>query len=75
MVYPEGLYPPGVSPFPQRKLPYDQRVTTFEEVEHGLTPEDAVNEALRCIRCDLWRLQGVPSVWPNKRAVPGVEAN
>ncbi len=75
MVYPEGLYPPGISPFPHRKLPYDQRVTTFEEVEHGLTPEDAVNEALRCIRCDLWRLQGVPSVWPKKCAVPGVEAD
>ncbi len=37
----------------------------FDEVEMGLTPEDAVQEAHRCLRCDLWRLEGIPAVWPN----------
>ena len=67
MAYPPDLYPTGTFPFPQQELPRDQRAMTFEEVDLGLTQGDAMNEALRCIRCDLWRLQGVPPVWPKKR--------
>ena len=28
------------------------------------TPEEAIQEACRCVRCDLWRIHGVPPVWP-----------
>ncbi len=34
-------------------LPPDVRRKTFDEFEHTLTPEQAVAEARRCLRCDL----------------------
>jgi glutamate synthase (NADPH/NADH) small chain len=33
------------------KQPVSQRVRNFEEVSHGLTKENAVKEALRCLQC------------------------
>ncbi|MCP4201489.1 MAG: FAD-dependent oxidoreductase [bacterium] len=33
-------------------LPPDERVTSFHEVQLGLTPEMAIAEAKRCLRCD-----------------------
>jgi NADH-quinone oxidoreductase subunit F len=37
-------------------IPLDERSSSFEQVELGLTEEMAVNEAKRCLRCD--RCQG-----------------
>jgi len=34
-------------------LPLDKRITNFNEVELGFTKEMAINEAKRCLRCDL----------------------
>jgi len=34
-----------------KKLPVDVRKTTFEEVELGLSEEEAIREAKRCLRC------------------------
>ena len=68
MAYPPYLLNAGTWPPHQHEIPRDRRVTTFDEVEQGLTKEDAGHEALRCIRCDLWRIQGIPSVWPRKHA-------
>lgn len=35
------------------KLPVEQRIKNFKEVELGFSLEDAVREAQRCFRCDL----------------------
>jgi len=35
------------------ELPADQRINTFAEVELGLTEKQAIQEAKRCLRCDL----------------------
>lgn len=35
------------------RLPVYQRTRCFEEVEKTISPEDAANEARRCLRCDL----------------------
>ena len=35
------------------KLPIEQRIRNFKEVELGFSLEDAVREAKRCFRCDL----------------------
>jgi len=35
------------------ELPAESRVQGFTEVEMSLTPEQAVQEAKRCLRCDL----------------------
>ncbi|PKN70526.1 MAG: NADH-quinone oxidoreductase subunit NuoF [Deltaproteobacteria bacterium HGW-Deltaproteobacteria-12] len=40
---------------PQMAMPemhHDLRKTSFAEVELGFTPEDAIKEACRCLRCD-----------------------
>ncbi len=34
-------------------LAIDQRATNFKEVELGFTKEQAIQEAKRCLRCDL----------------------
>jgi formate dehydrogenase major subunit len=36
---------------PAPRLTIAQRVTTFDEVEHGLPPDDAAREARRCLSC------------------------
>lgn len=41
----------GRLPIPVREL--DTRLRSFDEVELGYTPEEAVEEASRCLRCDL----------------------
>ncbi len=42
----EGLRPR------EAELPLDQRLDSFNEVSLGLTEEQAVAEAERCLRCD-----------------------
>ncbi len=67
MTYPSYLLGAGTWPPHQQELPLAERTSTFKEAELGLTKEDALHEALRCIRCDLWRIQGIPPVWPRKQ--------
>ena len=43
-----------------------ERRTTFELVERGYANDEAVAEARRCIRCDLWRT-GAPDVWSRQQ--------
>lgn len=47
------------------ELPPEIRAHNFEEVELGLTPEEAKKEAERCMRC--YRLFGVVTQLP----IPG----
>jgi hypothetical protein len=35
------------------ELPVKTRIGNFEEVSKGLTSQKALNEALRCLRCDV----------------------
>ena len=42
------------------------RRTTFKLVDSGYSRDQAVAEAERCIRCDLWR-QGAPEVWNKQK--------
>ena len=67
MEYSSSMQPQGVGPFPEAELEVPERVGTFEEVSLGLTREQAMEEARRCLRCDLWRLRGTPQVWPRKK--------
>ena len=39
---------------------------TFTLVEQGYSKDQAIAEARRCIRCDLWR-QGSPEVWSKQQ--------
>lgn len=51
---PEGIYPlPTAGPNPVPLLPVAERFTGFATVELALSPETAVAEAKRCLRCDL----------------------
>jgi NADH-quinone oxidoreductase subunit F len=38
--------------------PMSERICSFEEVELGLTEDEAVREARRCLRCDLETVEG-----------------
>lgn len=53
-----------VTPMPTAEAP--QRTATFEIVERGYAQDEAVAEARRCIRCDLWRT-GAPNVWSKQQ--------
>lgn len=69
LAMPTDLLPKGTARFNQSELSQEERLAGFQEIELGFSPQDAVLEARRCVRCDLWRLAGVPSVWPKgKRA-------
>lgn len=61
---PAELLAQGTERPPQREIQPEERIGDFREVVQGFTRQDAVQEARRCVRCDLWRLAGVPSVWP-----------
>ncbi len=43
-------------------LPPEQRVKNFKEVELGFTEEMAVNEARRCLRCELGTAEGTQAM-------------
>ena len=53
-----------VTPMPTAEAP--RRTATFEIVERGYAKDEAVAEARRCIRCDLWRT-GAPNVWSKQQ--------
>ena len=69
MRYPEHLHPAGVGIFPMAELEAPERVNSWDEVELGFDKETAKQEAQRCIRCDLWRIEGIPAVWPKGRKI------
>jgi hypothetical protein len=59
-VLPEFVYQmePPHPPAPFRRhiaaeLPADERVRSYAEVSVGLTPKAALDEAHRCLRCDV----------------------
>ncbi|MBI2872646.1 MAG: FAD-dependent oxidoreductase [Chloroflexi bacterium] len=64
MEFSQALHPVGVEPLHMKELDPGTRSSSFDEVDLGYTEDEAVHEARRCIRCDLWRLKGVPVVWP-----------
>ena len=51
------------------ELEAPERVNSWDEVELGFDKETAKQEAQRCIRCDLWRIEGIPAVWPKGRKI------
>jgi NADPH-dependent glutamate synthase beta subunit-like oxidoreductase len=67
MDYPSYIHPQGVGIFHMAELDIQERIRSFAEVELGLTTEQAIEEARRCLRCDLWRHKGVPEVWPKRK--------
>ncbi|MBF8266748.1 MAG: sudA 4 [Dehalococcoidia bacterium] len=69
MDMPSKLHPLGVKAFPVAELDVKERIHTFDEVERGYTRDEAIQEARRCIRCDMWRINGIPSVWPKGKKV------
>jgi len=69
MRYPEHLHPIGIGIFPMAELEAPERVNSWDEVELGFDKETAKQEAQRCIRCDLWRIEGIPVVWPKGRKI------
>ncbi|MCE5300376.1 MAG: proton-conducting membrane transporter, partial [Spirochaetia bacterium] len=47
------LKPEGGSNTKPKKLPVKERVTNFQEVLSGYSGEQALREAVRCLRCDV----------------------
>ncbi|MBC7325733.1 MAG: FAD-dependent oxidoreductase, partial [Moorella sp. (in: Bacteria)] len=50
--------PPGIIPFPGRRksqamVPATERIQDFREVYQGFTPEEAIEEAKRCLNCGI----------------------
>lgn len=64
MRIPRDLLPAGEKHTLMPELNASKRTQGFEECTLGLSEEQARREARRCVRCDLWRSQGVPAVWP-----------
>ncbi|MFQ5860046.1 MAG: FAD-dependent oxidoreductase [Dehalococcoidia bacterium] len=67
MDIPPGLSPQGEGQVEMAELELEAR-RSFDLVELGYGEEESRAEALRCIRCDLWRARGVPDVWPKKKS-------
>jgi formate dehydrogenase beta subunit len=68
MLYP-SIHPFGKPCVAMSELPKDERTSSFDSVLLGYTDEEAQDEALRCVRCDLWSLKGVPRVWWEHRGL------
>ena len=51
------------------ELAPEKRKRCFDVVEQGYTEQEAREEALRCVRCDLWSLKGAPEVWWRRRGL------
>lgn len=67
MIIPEHLAEQGKPMVAMPKVSAGRRVKGFEVVEKGYSQDQAVAEARRCIRCDLWRL-GAPGVWNSQQS-------
>lgn len=66
MQMPAHLAQQGKPVIPMPRADLARRKTSFVMVEQGYNREEAIGEARRCIRCDLWR-QGAPDVWSSQR--------
>ena len=69
MEYPSGIHPHGKGCVSMMELSPGTRARGFELVERGYTEEEAREEALRCVRCDLWSVKGAPEVWWRRRGL------
>lgn len=68
MDYP-NIHAHGKGCVPMAELPKERRTSNFELVQQGYSEEQAREEALRCVRCDLWSLKGAPRVWWERRGL------
>ncbi len=66
MEMPEHLAQQGKPAVPVPLAPLPGRTAGFALVELGYRKDQAVAEARRCIRCDLWRT-GAPGVWAKQQ--------
>jgi len=64
-----GIKPNGFPCVPMAEAAPDHRIRSFEIVEKGYTGQQAQEEALRCVRCDLWGVKGIPEVWWKNRGL------
>ena len=62
-----NMPPRGTAPIEVTELDPVARIEAFDEVNPGLSADQAMEEACRCLRCDLWRIEGVPEVWRKKK--------
>ena len=69
MDYHPDIHPHGKDCVSMTELSPGTRARGFELVERGYTEEEAKQEALRCVRCDLWSVKGAPEVWWRRRGL------
>lgn len=69
MEYHPDIHPHGKGCVSMMELSPATRARGFELVERGYTEEEAREEALRCVRCDLWSVKGAPEVWWRRRGL------
>jgi hypothetical protein len=69
MEYHPGIHAYGKSCVSMSELPPATRTRHFEVVEQGYTEEQAKEESLRCVRCDLWSVKGTPELWWKHRGL------
>lgn len=69
MEYHSNIHPHGKACVSMAELSPGTRARGFELVERGYTEEEAKEEALRCVRCDLWSVKGAPEVWWRRRGL------
>src|SRR3990170_2282740 len=69
MEYHPNIHPHGKGCVSMMELYPGTRARGFELVERGYTDKEATEEALRCVRCDLWSVKGAPEVWWRRRGL------
>jgi hypothetical protein len=69
MEYHPEIHPYGKDCVSMSELPPKTRTQGFEVVEQGYTEEQAKEESLRCVRCDLWSAKGAPKLWWDRRGL------
>ena len=69
MEYPPNIHPHGKGCVSMVELSPGTRARGFDLVERGYTDKEAMEEALRCVRCDLWSVKGAPEVWWKRRGL------
>lgn len=69
MEYHPRIHPYGKDCVSMSELPPKTRTRGFEVAEQGYTEEQAKDESLRCVRCDLWSVKGTPKLWWERRGL------
>lgn len=69
MEYHPDIHPHGKGCVSMTELSPGTRARGFELAERGYTDNEAMEEALRCVRCDLWSVKGAPEVWWRRRGL------